>query len=195
MSTRIDIDVSGLNGMKALANPAQFRKAVQAGLRYASPSVKKTAAKEIGAKYALSAARIKKDIKDPKYTSDSILVTFNRVPPSLRAYGGKPIRSRTTAAGIGTPIGVKYRIFRGQTEKRDNVFWLQLGSVPFPGIPFRRDGPGSAGLVALYGPSIGSIFTGDSKFGEALRKATTEAAQVQFVKGVERYQSRIARGY
>jgi hypothetical protein len=195
MVARIDIDITGLNGMKALANPAQFRKAVTAGLRYASPSVKKIAAKEIGAKYALSAARIKQDIKDPKYTTDAILVTFSRVPPSLRAYGGKPIKSRTTATGTGVPIGVKYRIFRKQPERRESVFWLQLGSVPFPGIPFRREGAGSAGLVALYGPSVGSIFTGDSQFGEALRATTTEAAQVQFAKGVERHLSRIARGY
>jgi hypothetical protein len=191
----IEIDQSGLDAMRQLLEPKQFHKDVQAGLRYASPTVKKVAAREIGTRYALSAARIKNDIKKPTYSDDTIEIRFSRVPPSLRAYGGRPLKARSTARGTGVPIGIKYKVFKGKQEKRDNVFWLQLGATPFPGIPFRRDGPGRTNIFALYGPSIGSIFAGDSAFGDAIRKTTTEATQTQFIKGVERAMSRRARGY
>jgi hypothetical protein len=193
----IDIDVSGLSAMQKLLDPSQFRKDVAAGLKYAIPTAKRTAAKEIGTKYAIPAARIKQDIKSIKYDDEGITFTFNRNPPSLRSYGGKPIKARTTKKGTGVPVGIKYRVFKGSggTQKRDDAFWLQVGGLPFPGLPFRRKGPGSSGLIVLRGPSIGSIFTGKSAFGEQIRKATTEAVQVQFIKGVERAQSRRARGF
>jgi hypothetical protein len=188
----ISIDQSGLSAMRQLLDPKQFHKDVLAGLRYASPTVKKVAAREIGTRYAMSAARIKEDIRKPTYTNDSIEIKFSRNPPTVRAYGGRPIKSRTTKKGIGIPIGVKFKIFKGKQQRNDSVFWLQLGSNPFPGLPFIRE---NGRLKAYTGPSIGSIFAGDSAFGEAIRKATTEATQVQFIKGVERSMSRRARGY
>jgi hypothetical protein len=195
MSFEIDIEESGLSAMRALANPSQFRKDVIAGLRYVTPGLKKVIAKEIGTRYALPAARIKDDVRDPKYSDDSITVRFNRVPPSLRAYGGRPIKAKKTARGVGIPIGIKYKVFKGKQEKRDSVFWLQVSNVPFPGIPFRRTGTASTQIEALYGPSIGSIFTGKSAFGEEIRQKTVDYAQVQFIKGVERSFQRRARGF
>ena len=192
----LSLDAIGLTAMRRLVNPKQFDKDLQAGLRYARSTVKKVAAREIGSKYALTAARIKKDIKDPIYTNDSILVRFNRVPPTLRAYGGVPLTTRPTKTiGTGVPIGLKYRVFKGKggTQKRPGVFWLRVGSTPYPGIPFKREGPNT--ITALYGPSIGSIFVGKSAFGEKIREVTTEAAQVQFIKGVERSMSRRKRGF
>lgn len=194
MAFSIDINESGLSAMRALANPSQFVKDIQAGLRYATPGLKKIIAKEIGTKYALSAERIKDDIREPRYDNDSITVKFNRVPPSLRAYGGKPLKAIKTKRGVGIPIGLKYKVFKGKQEKRDSVFWLQLGNVPFPGIPFKRVGPASTQIEALYGPSIGSIFTGKSQFGEEIREKTVEFVQIRFIKGVERSFDRRARG-
>jgi hypothetical protein len=192
---QISIDMSGLGAMQQLLKPGQFRKDVTAGLKYAIPTARRTTAKVIGQKYSIPAARIKQDIKAINYDNESIKIVFNRTPPTLRAYGGTPIKARTTAAGTGTPIGIKYKIFKGKQVKRPNVFWLQVGSTSFPGIPFKRTGPGSAGLIALYGPSIGSIFVGKSAFGEELRSTVTDAVQVQFIKGIERSMSRRTRGF
>ena len=192
---RIDLDVSGLSAMQALLNPVQYRKDIAAGLRYAIPTARRTAAKEIGTRYAIPAARIKQGIKKITYDDDGMSIVFNRVPPTLRAYGGRPVTSRTTASGTGVPIRIKYKVFKGKQQRRDNVFWLQVRGTSFPGIPFKRIGPGVSGIKALYGPSIGSIFVGKSKFGDQIRQATVDAIQVQFVKGVERAQSRRARGF
>lgn len=191
----INIDVSGLSAMQALLDPVQYRKDIAAGLKYAVPAARRTAAKEIGTRYAIPAARIKQDIKKITHNDDRMKIVFSRVPPTLRAYGGKPVTSRATASGTGVPIGIKYKVFKGKQQRRDNVFWLQVGGTSFPGIPFKRIGPGVSGLEARYGPSIGSIFVGKSQFGDQIRQATVDAVQVQFVKGVERAQSRRVRGF
>lgn len=190
----ITIDKSGLSAMRKLLEPKQFQKDVSAGLRYATSTVKKVAAREIGNNYNLSAARIKQDIKRVSATDDYIEMLFSRNPPSLRAYGGKPITTRSTKRiGIGVPIGVKFKIMRkGKQTKADNVFWLPIGGNTYPGLPFKRE---NGNLEAATGPSVGSIFTGESAFGDKIREATTEAALVQFIKGVERNQARRVRGF
>jgi hypothetical protein len=180
---RLDITTTGLDAMAAILDPARFRKDVTAGLRYASSGVKTTAAKEIGARYTLTAARIKQDIGKPQVSGDAITIRFGRRPPTLRGYSGRPL-----ARG-----GISYSVFRGQREKRSDVFWLPIGGAP--GLPFRRVKPGRQGLIVLYGPSVGSIFAGKSMFGESIRGTTTARAQEQFIKGIERELARRSRGF
>jgi hypothetical protein len=189
----LDITTAGLSNMQALLNPAQFRKDVSAGLRYAGKGAKVTAAKEIGGRYVLTAARIKQDISTPKLTDDGIELRFARKAPTLRAYGGKP--TGTTKAG--RPIGLAFKIFKGKQQKNPNVFWLNVGGQPSPGLPFRRPplGDKSYGYGVAYGPSIGSIFGGKSAFGEVIREATTQRVQEHFIKGVQRAMARRNRGF
>ena len=180
-TVRLDITTAGLDAMQAILDPVRFRKDVSAGLRYAGSGAKTTAAKEIGARYALTSARIKQDISNPVVQTNALLLKFGRRPPTLRGYGGRPL-----ARG-----GYSYQIFRGQRERRSDIFELPIG----PGLPFRRTGKGRSGLTVMYGPSVGSIFVGRSRFGDEVRRVTTERVMVQFVTGVKREQARRARGY
>jgi hypothetical protein len=191
---RLDITTTGLDAMAAILDPARFRKDVTAGLRYASSGVKTTAAKEIGARYTLTAARIKQDIRKPQASGDAITIRFGRRPPTLRGYSGRPLAPR--GGNSGRPLargGISYSVFRGQREKRSDVFWLPIGGAP--GLPFRRVKPGRQGMIVLYGPSVGSIFAGKSLFGESIRGTTTAKAQEQFIKGIERELARRSRGF
>ena len=188
----LDITTAGLDNMRAILDPVRFRKDVAAGLRYAGKGAKTTAAKEIGGRYALTAARIKQDIKDPKVDDDTLELRFSRVAPTLRAYSGKPTGTRA-----GRPVGLSFKIFKGKAQKNTSVFWLNVGGQGSPGLPFRRPplGDKSYGYGVAYGPSIGSIFGGQSAFGEDIRGKTTQRAQEQFIKGVERELARRNRGF
>jgi hypothetical protein len=196
-TVRLNVTTAGLDAMQAILDPARFRKDVSAGLRYAGRGAKTTAAKEIGARYALTAARIKQDIKTPVILENAVDIPFDRRPPTLRAYSGRPTGSRTTSRGTGLPTGIKFKIFKGPYQTRQNVFWAQTKGQPFPGLPMRRPplGNQSYGYGVAYGPSIGAIFTGEGRLAPELRKATVERFQVQFITGVKRELGRRSRGF
>jgi hypothetical protein len=182
MAASINIETQGLDAMVAVLTPKLFQQRVSAGLRYASKSVKKESAKQIGSRYRLASSRIKGDIKSLRVADKEIIVTFNRRPPTLRAYGARALSSG----------GISYSVFKSGRLRQPRGFFLPIG--PSPGIPFIRTGSGRSAIKTLYGPSVGSIFVGDSKFGKDIREQTTKTIQTQFIKGVEREISRRARG-
>jgi len=174
---RIDIKTAGLTPMMALLDPVRFQRDLTAGLRYAGKAAETEARKQIGARYAIPAARIRQDQAKARIDGTALVMGFRRRPPTLRAYGGRPI-----ARG-----GYTYQVFRGQRQRRSDIFELPIG----PGLPFKRE---NGKLITLYGPSIGSIFVGRSRFGDDLRRSTTERVMVQFITGVKRELARRSRG-
>jgi hypothetical protein len=195
MTVSITIDSKGLDTAKAVFDPKNYRKAVAAGLRYASSGFNREAAKQIGARYAFPASRIKKDIYKPRLRDDEISITFSRRAPTLRAYDAKPLRKGD---------GVSYRVFKegGREQRTEKVFWMPAkmknGDETFSNVllPFRRLGPkGRTNVTALFGSSVGSIFARDSRYGEQIRTATLAVVQVQFTKGIDRELARRMRGF
>jgi hypothetical protein len=178
MPARIDIQTAGLTPMMAFLDPVRFEKDLTAGLRYASRGAETETRKNIGARYALPAARIRQDQGKPRMEGSTLVLGFKRRPPTLGSYGG-----RALARG-----GYTYQVFRGQRERRSDIFELPIG----PGLPFKRE---NGKLITLYGPSIGSIFVGRSRFGDELRRGTTERVMTQFIVGVKRELARRARGF
>lgn len=191
-SVEIDITTAGLDVVQSLLDPKRFKRDVAAGLRYAGKGATVTAAKEIGALYNLTAARIKKDIRKPQLSGDSIRIPFARTAPTLNAFGARPLSTKG-----GKPTGLKASIFRGQRISNPKAFWLKLPGGGPHGLPFRRPPLGSQtyGYGVAYGPSIGAIFTGKSRFGDQLRDKTSQRVQEQFIKGVQREIDRRSRGF
>lgn len=189
------LEDKGFQAMKAMVDPASVKKQTMAGMRYASNGVARTLAKEIGARYAIPAGRIKQDIRKPTYTENGIQVRFSTKAPSLRAFSGKPLAQKQSRRGGIVSRGISYKVFKGTAEKRQDVFWfIPSGtSVDRPGLPFRRLGRGRTNIQAQYGPSIGRIVTGESRFGKVIIDATLTQTMAQVLKGIERERARQAR--
>jgi hypothetical protein len=60
-------------------------------------------------------------------------------------------------------------------------------------LVLRRDSKGN--LYSVYAPSIGAIYLGSSRVGEALRADVAARIQEQFTKGFERALGQAARGF
>jgi hypothetical protein len=180
MALTINLQSDGLTRMLAFTDPRNYEKAKSGGIRYAVKSVAPAVAKNLRQFYAIPAARVKQDVQTPRFiaANDVIEVRFSRRPPTLRAYGARPARG-----------GTSYQIFKGQRRVSANVFFLPLG--PSPGLPMRREGPK---LKTQYGPSIGAIFNGRSRYGSMIREATVKRVHEQFLTGVQRELARQARG-
>jgi hypothetical protein len=182
----VNIETQGLDAMQAILAPAQFRKNVTAGLRYAARGAKLTSAKEIGQRYAIAAARIKQDIRTPVVGNSELRIGFGKRAPTVRAFGARPL-----ARG-----GFSFTIFRGERETRRKGFILPVGEgVPVIRLKGQFTRTGKPKLATVYGPSIGGIFTGESRFGDTIRQATTQKLQTQFITGLQRELARIARGF
>ena len=196
----IDVAITGvqqLNGMMALLHPDTFKKAQKGGIAYAARAAKVAAAKAIGARYNIKAARIKDDITGPTLYADRAVLRFSRRPPTLMQYGFNPGTRGGTQPGLGRGLGwgapkpkgkpASAKIFRtGPRVKYRGVFLINGG------IPVREAG---GRLVAAYGPSIGSMFAGKSRFGDEIRSAVSDRINEQFIVGMQRVLDSVARGY
>lgn len=200
----VTITLTGLDSLQRLqefTNPALFAKAKRGGIAYASKAVPPSVAKTIGATYNLTAARIKKDISRIRFAGDgeSATIAFSRRPPTLVQFRPTPGR-RGHQRGLGHALGwapakpagkpLRVAVLRGQRQARPGVF-LATGNSGNQ-LALRRT---STGLKAVYGPSIGSIFGGNSAIGPQLRAATEARINEQFIKGFQRVLDSAARGY
>lgn len=197
----IDVAVVGveqLNKMRAFLLPNTFKKAQKGGIAYAARAAKVAAAKAIGNRHTLTAARIKEDITGPILYPDRAILRFSRRPPTIAQFrfspgtpgGPQPGLGRGKGWGKPKPKGrpATARVFRtGKREKYRGVFLIN-GNVPV------RESAGGK-LIAVYGPSIGSIFAGKSQFGDEIRQAVDERITEQFIKGFQRVLDSAARGY
>jgi len=184
---RIDIETAGLTNLMALTDPRHFDRSIKAGLRYSSRAAKAEAAKQIGARYSIPASRIKQDIGKPFVSGTSLVLGFATKAPTVRAFGAKSL-----ARG-----GLTYTIYRGARTRNTKAFMLPVGQgVPVTASRTRRTSSGKPKLRTIYGPSIGRIFVGGrSRFGNEIRRLTTERVQAQFMAGVKREWARRARGF
>ena len=196
------VDSSGIDRMLALTNPKLFERAIKAGIRQASSTAKTQSAKGIGQKYNLTAARIKQDIGVTMPPgADYALIKFSRRPPTLGQYGAKPGTRATGQPGLGRGRGwgkptkpgkpLTFAIFRGQRERRPGAFMARGASGN--SLIFQRDSQGK--LYAQHGPSVGSIFLGNSRHAVQLKADVETAINAAFIKGFQKTLDSAARGY
>lgn len=206
---RTDISITGLKGltnMYAYLGTASLAKAQKAGLSYAAKAVPPAVAKGVSAAYNIRSARIKQDISSVRFVDadQSATIRFSRRPPTLAQFNPKP-GARGHQRGLGQGLGwstakpkgrpLTALVVRAQGRKRFAGAFLATGANGNQ-LVLRRVGTGPGGrLVALYGPSIGSIFLGRSAIGTELRATVQARIQEQFAKGFERSLSAAARGY
>jgi hypothetical protein len=167
-------------------DPKVYRGAIWSGLKIAGRGGRTLAAKEVGQRFNLAAARIKQDISDPKLNLNTMSIEYriSQEPISSGSYGyrdtGKGLRGSVTRGGARTPIvrGFQLRKERGTNAKG----WQRSGNPRLP-------------MHIVWGPSIGRIILGpQSTFGDQIVGRILERTQEQFVKGVDSYLTRKGRG-
>lgn len=202
---QLNLQLQGLDSiqrMQRFLQPATFDKAQSAGIIYASKAVPPVVAKGIGAAYNIKAARIKRDIKTPRITSTAAVIPFERTPPTLTQYGARP-GTRGQQAGQGRGLGWAAPSPRGKPVTA--TILRSQGRRPIPGafmitgtggslVAVRRNAT-TGKLEGVHGPSVGSIFLGNSKLAATLQAATTARINEQFEKGFQRSIDAAARGY
>ena len=201
----VSISLTGLDTLQRLqqfTNPALFDKAKRGGIAYASKAVPPTVAKGITSRYNLKSARVKDDISKVTFAPDgeSATIGFSKRPPTLVQFKPSPGR-RGRQPGLGRGLGwgpakpagrpVRAAILRGQRKAYPGVF-LTTGNS---GNRLALRATSNGGLQSVYGPSIGSIFAGNSAIGPQLRATTEARINEQFIKGFQRVLDSAARGY
>lgn len=170
-----------LDAMLELLKPGQFKKAQAAGLKYGGRAGRTAAGKETSSRYAIPSARIKQDISDPKMIGETTVeFRFAR-----RAVGLVNFSARETKAGV------TFAIFRGQRQTAAGAF-IATGKSGNQQV-FTRKGAARLPISTWYGPSVGGVIMGDSRHGPEIRKVIVERVNEQYLKGVERFLSAIAR--
>lgn len=196
---RLDLEITGareLIKLQQFLDPKLMAKATRGAIKYAGSAAKVAIAKEVSARYNLKSARIKQDVGTPRFSGDGLSVTIaiSRKPITGLSYGARAVSD-----------GVSLAIFRGQRSVEPTAFMQTAGGrlMPFRAtskrryrgdIASNRDKP-RRGLDLVVGPSIGSIFAGDSRFGPELREKVQTRINEQFIKGMQRVLDSAARGY
>lgn len=188
--------LSGLQKMQAFLSPDTFEKAKAAGVRYAAKATPPAVAKSVASRYNIKSARIKQDTKGPFIRNDEATLLFSRKPPTLLQYGFTPGRRGGAQRGLGQGLGwaapnpagkpASARILKAGTRiTYPNTFLAK-------GLPFTRTG---GRLKVEHGPSIGSLFLGQSQFGNDIRVEVQTRINEQFIKGMQRALDSAARGF
>jgi hypothetical protein len=186
--------IDQLSSLQAVLTPKLYDKAIRGGISYASKAVPTAVSKGITASYNFTAARVKKDISKTQFVDNgqTALIRFSRRPPTLTQFKPNPGK-RYPQPGLGRGKGWGSPIRAGRpltaTISRAN------GRQPFVGA-FRAQGLNANSLVlrkdssgrfyGVYGPSIGSIFLGQSDIGTQLRSDVQARINEQFIKGFQR---------
>ncbi len=180
------IDISArIIGDKELAQTLErlsghdIPKAIKAGVRYAARGGRTAIAKNIGANYSLSAARIKKDVSEPQYRDggQTAIIRTSRKPITFASYKARDVR----------PKGVTVAIYKGKRSRHPQafgakgLFWVRQGADRYP-------------LKAMAGPSIHAIYDG-GMFSGAIQAATEQRIEEQLVTGILRSLGGMARGF
>jgi len=202
----VSFQVTGLDQlqrMQAFLAPETFLKAQRGGISYALKAVSPAVAKGIGAAYNIKAARIKQDILSAKIDPGGLSATvrFSRRPPTLAAFNPKPGK-RGHQSGLGRGMG--WGKAKPQGKPLTALVVKAQGRRAYPGaflatgasgnqLVMRRGPAGQ--LLAMHGPSIGSIFLGRSSIGPQLRMDVEARINEQFSKGFQRVLDSAARGF
>jgi hypothetical protein len=189
---RVDLEgAEKLSKMAALLTPKLFDRALKGGVTYAARAVPPAVSKAVGSRYSMRAARIKQDIKKPRFFDGgrSASIGLSRKAPTAAQFAGRQ-----------TKRGYSFAIFRGQRELFTRGF---IGRGRLAGLPLYRVKTGSESQAAggrsklevIHGPSVGSMFLGESKFGEVMQKEVENRMSQQFITGVQRELARAGRGF
>jgi hypothetical protein len=203
---RLDIDLTGTEGltrMRRILEPKLFEKALRGGVKYAADAVPPAVAKGITASYNIPSRRVKDDVLGTRFSGDgsSATIRFSRRPPTLTQFRPNPgRRGRQPGLGRGRGWGPAKPAGRPVTA----TIIKANGRQTFPGA-FVATGANANRLVlrrtpndqleGVYGPSIGSIFLGNSAIGTQLRADVKQRINEQYIKGVQRVLDSAARGY
>jgi hypothetical protein len=180
------IDISArILGDKQLAQTLErlsghdIPKAIKAGVRYAARGGRTAIAKNIGANYSLSAARIKKDVSDPTYQDggQTAIIRTSRKPITFASYKARDIR----------PRGVSVAIYKGKRSRHPQAFGAK-------GLFWTRQGKARLPIKAMAGPSIHAIYDG-GLFSGAIQSATEQRIEEQLITGIMRSLGGMARGF
>lgn len=203
----LQISVSGLEQIgriQAFLKPELLEKAQRAGVSYAAKAVPSAVAKSIAGRYNISSARIKQDIYPPRITPDGseAVIRFNRQrPPTLTQYRPNPGKRGGPQPGLGRGLGwgkpkppgrpLSVQVIKGLRTPVKGAFLAAGNSGNLLVLRERQDGR----LEALYGPSIGSIYGGRSRYGAEIRAEVQRTIEQRFATGVQRALSAAERGY
>jgi hypothetical protein len=201
----VSITLSGVEDLKRLElliNRKLYDKAIKGGISYASKSVPPAVAKGITGSFNLGSARVKKDISRVSFVDEgsTALIKFSRRPPTLTQFRPNPGK-RQPQPGLGRGLG--WGPPRKPGKPLTAVVARATGRKPFAGA-FVARGLNANSLVlrkdsndrfyGVYGPSVGSIFLGQSKIGPQLREDVSKRVNEQFIKGFQRVLDSAARG-
>lgn len=192
---QLQIDLDGaekLTPLQALLSPATFDRALRGGVQYAAKAAPPAISKAVGGRYNWRAGDIKNDIRAPRFFDGgrSVTIGLSKRPRTAAVFGG-----RVTAKGYA------FSIVRGERQLFRRGFEApgkQGQMLPFyrvrPGSEARSAG-GRSPIDVIHGPSLGSVFLGDSRFGQAMQREVEDRMRVQFMVGIDRELSRVARGF
>jgi hypothetical protein len=194
--------IGQLQRLKAFLDPKLYDKALRGGINYGSKAAPPAVAKGITASYSLSAARVKKDISRTQFVDggQTALIKFSRRPPTLTQFKPKA-GTRYPQPGLGQGLGWGKPVKAGKPITA--VINRSKGRQAFDGAFFAQ-GLNSNSLVlrkgsngrfyGVYGPSVGSMFLGNSAIGPQLRSTVEQRIQEQFIKGFQRVLDSASRG-
>jgi hypothetical protein len=194
--------IDQLQRLKAFLDPKLYDKALRGGITYGSKAAPPAVAKGITASYSLSAARVKKDISRTQFVDggQTALIKFSRRPPTLTQFKPKA-GTRYPQPGLGQGLGWGKPVKAGKPITA--VINRSKGRQAFDGAFFAQ-GLNSNSLVlrkgsngrfyGVYGPSVGSMFLGNSAIGPQLRDDVQKRIQEQFIKGFQRVLDSAKRG-
>lgn len=201
----ISLSLTGIDQLKRLQaalDPKLYDRALRGGISYASKAVPPAVAKGITSSYNFTSARVKKDISKTQFVDggQTALIRFSRRPPTLTQFKPNP-GTRYPQPGLGRGMGW------GKPKKPGRPLTATInrskGRQPFVGA-FRAQGLNANSLVlrkdsagrfyGVYGPSIGSIYLGQSDIGTQLRADVQLRINEQFIKGFQRVLDSASRG-
>ena len=202
----VRFEITGLDQlarMREALGPELLKRATRAGVAAAAKSVAPKVAKSISQRYGLPSRRVRADVRAVRIAPDgqSATVAFSGRPPTLTQYGAKPgTRGRQPGLGRGLGWGKPVKPGRPLSALVDRT----QGRQPIPGafvatgragnrLVLRRGRGGK--LEALHGPSVGSIFAGQSRIGPVLRAETELLVSQRFIAAFQRVLDSAARGY
>jgi hypothetical protein len=202
---RVSVTLQGIDELKklqAFLSPDTFSKAQKGGIIYAAKAVPPAVAKGITSAYNFTSARVKKDITGVRLSPDGDTATigFSRRPPTLTQVKPNPgKRGKQPGLGRGKGWGpskggrpLTATVIKADGRQTFTGAFIATGNSGNQ-VVLRRDSQGN--LYSVYAPSIGAIYLGSSRVGQALRADVAARIQEQFTKGFERALGQAARGF
>ena len=198
--------IEELQRLQQLTNPDLYLRAVRGGISYASKSVPPAVSKGIRQTYNITASRIKQDISGIRISDQGTTATirFSRRPPTLTQFGARPGTRANGQRGLGRGLGwsrpatpgrpLTATVLRSQGRRPYANAFIATGNNGNQ-VVLRRSNSNPNKLYGVYGPSIGSIFLGQSAIASQLQSDVQARINEQFIRGFQRVLDSAARGY